>query len=145
MPRGQVASIVAYYHTFVKPCFVAALSSTPRRDSISDLEGMSSWRDFFRCIFFFTAKFDLSTNTSTRIARSVTILLVFPSRISEYGPVFRLSTVINNSTALSDYLTGDNILSCFGFDSDRFGTDLEYLVIIGIVGLLLAYVLLKRA
>lgn len=64
---------------------------------------------------------------------------------SEYGPVFRLSTVISGYTAYSPWLTGDNILNCFGFDNGRFSTDLELLVAIGAAGLLLAYALLKRA
>lgn len=67
------------------------------------------------------------------------------SFFSDYGAVFRLSTVINGASAFSEWLTGDNILSCFGFDEDRFSWDLEFLVIIGGAGLLLAYALLKRA
>ncbi len=65
--------------------------------------------------------------------------------ISEYGLVFRLSTVISGFTAYSDWFTGDTILTCFGFDDGRFLADLGVLVAIGAAGLLLAYVLLKRA
>lgn len=65
--------------------------------------------------------------------------------LSEYGAVFRLSTVISGFTAYSPWLTGDNILSCFGFDDGRFGADLGLLIAIGAAGLLLAYALLKRA
>lgn len=84
------------------------------------------------------------------VTRPVIILLVCYffvrlSCISEYGAVFRLSTVISNYTTLSDFLTGDNILGCFGFDPDRYEADLLCLIVIGCVGLLLAYALLKIA
>ena len=64
---------------------------------------------------------------------------------SEYGAVFRLSTEIAGNTALSPLLSGENILSCFSFDGDRFAVDVVLLAVIGVGGLLLSYGLLRRA
>lgn len=62
----------------------------------------------------------------------------------EYGAVFRLSTKISGYTAYTPYLTGDNILSCFGFEEARFATDLGLLAAVGAAGLVLAYGLIFR-
>lgn len=64
--------------------------------------------------------------------------------LSEYGPIFKLSTEISGYTAYTPPFTGDDILSCFGFDEGRFSADLLIVAAIGVVGLLLAFGLLKR-
>lgn len=64
---------------------------------------------------------------------------------SEYGAVFRLSTEISGYTTLSPFLSGENILSCFSFNGDRFAIDLVLLAAIGMGGLILSYGLLRRA
>lgn len=64
---------------------------------------------------------------------------------SEYGVVFRLSTEISGNIALSPLLSGENILSCFSFNDDRFSVDIILLAVIGVGGLCLSYGLLRRA
>lgn len=57
-------------------------------------------------------------------------------------PTFRLSTEIAGVPAYTPYFTGDEILSCFGFDEERYVDDLGYMVAIGAAGLVLAFALL---
>ncbi len=64
---------------------------------------------------------------------------------SPYGAVFRLSTKIGEATAHTDLMTGDEILHCFGFRGDGYFADLGVLTAVGGVGLLLAFVFLKRS
>ncbi|CAM9125191.1 unnamed protein product [Ectocarpus sp. 6 AP-2014] len=73
------------------------------------------------------------------------LLWASPIAHGEYGALFTLTTVISGETASVGPLTGDNILSCFGYENGRFFLDMGLLVAIGGAGLLLAYALLKRA
>ena len=81
----------------------------------------------------------------TKSAFSPFSFLLPRSFLSEYGFLFKLSTEINGYPATTPLLSGDNILSCFGFDEDLFDEDLLILAAIGAAGLVLAYGLLKRA
>lgn len=64
---------------------------------------------------------------------------------SAYGAVFKLSTKIGDTIAYTDPMTGDEVLSCFGFDGDRYWADLGVLAAVGGCGLALAFVFLKRS
>lgn len=65
---------------------------------------------------------------------------------SPYGAVFKLSTKIGSAPIVyTDFMTGDQILHCFGFDGSRYLEDLGILAAVGGCGLALAFVFLKRS
>lgn len=70
------------------------------------------------------------------------VVLCFFARA--YKDIFRLSTEIAGQTVYSPYLTGDHIISCFGFNGGRFAADLWLLAAIGGGGLLIAYGIIQR-
>lgn len=69
----------------------------------------------------------------------------FKKKKSPYGAIFRLSTKIGTTTAYTDPMTGNQVLHCFGFDGDRYPADLAVLAAVGVFGLALAFVFLRRS
>jgi hypothetical protein len=61
------------------------------------------------------------------------------------GAIFRLSTKIGTKVAKTELLTGDQILSCFGYKAKLLPLDLFMLLLLAVVAWSGVYVLLRRA
>jgi hypothetical protein len=60
------------------------------------------------------------------------------------GAIFRLSTKIGTKVAKTELLTGDQILSCFGYKAKLLPLDLFMLLLLAVAAWCGVYVLLRR-
>ena len=70
---------------------------------------------------------------------------VLSRRDRPYGAIFQLTTKIGPTVVHTDYMTGSDVLRCFGFDGGRYWSDLGVLAAVGACGLGLALLFLQRS